>query len=184
MEKKIIIVLLIIAGIAFITQKYAQYAYEPTDLLNQKAPLFSVKDVEGNEFHLKDEIGKKVILLNFWATWCGPCRDEIPVLNEIKAALANEKFIIITLLQDEEKSTEAYRSLLEKFIKKIPVDFLIYIDENQHVSSSKMYNANLLPTSLLIDLKGNIVKVHEGNFVEGDKGIYTKLVKELIAKGQ
>jgi peroxiredoxin len=124
------------------------------NLINLPAPEFKLKDVNGSEVSIASYKGT-VVLLNFWATWCPSCRDEMPALNKLGRQLKNRKFSIIAV------STERSVSAVRDFLKKYPSDFTVLVDYNLSVSRS-LYKVFVLPTSYLIDKKGVIVEKYYG----------------------
>lgn len=120
----------------------------------QKAPDFTLKDLNGYQVSLSSFKGK-VVLLNFWATWCPPCRDEIPSMNKLSQQMKNKKFIILAV------STDRAVVDVKDFIKKHPMNFPVLVDYNLSVSKS-LYKIFMVPTSLLIDKNGVIVDKYFG----------------------
>lgn len=88
----------------------------------------------------------QVVLVNFWATWCEPCRDEIPSLNRLQHQLAAKDFKIVAINIGEGKPR------IEQFLKRIPVDFTILRDVDNDVM--KAWRVRILPASFLIDKTG------------------------------
>jgi thiol-disulfide isomerase/thioredoxin len=113
------------------------------------APPFTGTDLAGKEFTLAGLKGK-VVLLNFWASWCGPCLAEMPDLAKLQAALPVTDFVVVGLAQDSEVKD------VTDFLKTSPVNFPIVLDDDQSVS--RLYQMRGLPTSYLLDRKGMIVE--------------------------
>lgn len=113
----------------------------------QIAPDFELKTMEGETVHLSDYRGKRVIV-NFWATWCPPCRAEIPDLQK----LYDKKDIVILAinLTSTEKSVEK----VAKFVKEFEMTFPVLKDVNSEVSTT--YQVQAYPTSYMIDSNGRI----------------------------
>jgi len=135
------------------------YAGDPSPfagdkLINRQAPEFALKDVNGSPVSLSSYKGS-VVLLNFWATWCPPCREEIPSLNKLSRQLKNRKFSIIAV------STDRSVSDVREFLKKNPLDYIVMVDYSLSVSKP-LYKVFMLPTSFLIDKKGLIVEKYYG----------------------
>ncbi|HXW69613.1 MAG TPA: TlpA disulfide reductase family protein [Dissulfurispiraceae bacterium] len=123
-------------------------------LINRKAPEFSMKDLNGSPVSLSSYKGS-VVLLNFWATWCPPCKEEIPSLNKLSRQLKNRKFTIIAV------STDRSVSDVRAFLKKNPLDYIVMVDYDLSVSKP-LYKVFMLPTSFLIDKQGVIVEKYYG----------------------
>ncbi len=121
------------------------------NLINLPAPEFKLKDVNGSEVSLASYKGT-VVLLNFWATWCPSCRDEMPALNKLGQQLKNRKFSIIAVAAEHSDSN------VRDFLKKHPSDFTVIVD----YKLSSLYKVFVLPTSYLIDKKGVIVEKYYG----------------------
>jgi peroxiredoxin len=133
-------------------QPPSPYAVEK--LSGQKAPDFTLKDINGNQVSLSSFKGK-VVLLNFWATWCPPCRAEMPSMNKLQQMLKNKGLVIIAISTDSRIDEPKY------FIKQNPVDFTVLHDSNLKVSRN-LYKVFMMPTTFLIDKKGVIVEKYFG----------------------
>jgi thiol-disulfide isomerase/thioredoxin len=118
------------------------FAPAPTAL-----PAFKFQDAEGKERTLADWRGK-VVLLNLWATWCLPCRKEMPALDRLQAALGSDKFEVVALSVDR-KGAEASK----KFLDETKVERLaLYVDPAARANT--VLRALGLPVTLLIDREG------------------------------
>ena len=113
------------------------------------APAFTLKDMDEEKYSLADFRGK-VILLNFWATWCPPCRREMPSMERLYQKFNGEHFTVIAVNQMEDGDH------VFAFTGQLDVDptFPVLFDTDSKVSSS--YRVNGLPTSFLIDKQGKI----------------------------
>lgn len=109
---------------------------------------FTLLDLEGKELNLKDYRGK-VLLLNFWATWCAPCTKEMPSMVELKKILEDEPFEILAV------SLDRNRSKVEEFAEKFQLNFPVLLDPEGFTAD--MYKVYSIPASHLIDKKGNLV---------------------------
>lgn len=113
------------------------------------APDFTLEDMD-EEKHSFKELRGKVVLLNFWATWCPPCRREMPSMERVYQKLKGEHFTVIAVNQMEDGDhVFAYTGQLE-----VDPTFTILFDKDSKVSNS--YRVNGLPTTYLIDKQGNI----------------------------
>lgn len=113
------------------------------------APAFTLQDMDEEAHSLADYKGK-VIMLNFWATWCPPCRREMPSMERVHQHMQGKDFVVIAINQMESADhVFAYTGQLD-----VEPTFTILFDANSKVSQA--YRVNGLPTSYLIDKKGNI----------------------------
>lgn len=118
----------------------------------------ALPDVRGNMHHLSQWDGKRV-LLNFWATWCGPCREEMPLLNQAQQELADQGVQIIGIAVDKADH-------VRDWLGRNPSDYPILIDEPQaHRATSSYGNTRaVLPYSVLIARDGTVLKRKYGAF--------------------
>ena len=116
---------------------------------------FTLKDANGGDVKLADYKGK-VVLLNFWATWCGPCKVEIPEFVEAYARYRDKGFVILGVLSEDDPSPQDLKTFMTDFKMNYPV-----FREHQPLAEA---NGELfaLPTSFLIDRKGAICSKHMG----------------------
>ena len=125
------------------------------NIINSKAPDFTLKDLNGKTVSLSAFKGK-VILLNFWATWCPPCRAEMPSLNKLYNILKPRGLEVVAV------STDRSISDIKDFIESHRVGFPILFDSER--SASKLYRVFSMPTTFLIDRKGVIVEKFYGEY--------------------
>ncbi len=135
----------------------------------QKAPNF-VLPGDNKIINLKDFRGK-VVYLDFWASWCLPCRKSFPWMNDMQTRYGGEDFSIIAVNLDSSKADAL------KFLKKVPANFYIAYDPDGQVATK--YNLKAMPSSYLINRKGEIVFIHKG-FRESDTNKIEKKIQKLI----
>jgi peroxiredoxin len=118
------------------------------------APEFSLKDANGQTVHLADYKGK-VVLLDFWATWCGPCKVEIPWFMEFEKQFKGEGFAVLGVSMDEDGWTA-----INPYVKNMKMNYRVLLGNDQ--VSTAYGGLDSLPTTLLIDRDGGIASVHVG----------------------
>lgn len=121
---------------------------EPEDVL---APDFQVYDKDGNAVHLSDFFGKPIVL-NFWASWCGPCQSEMPDFNEKYAELGGDVHFVMVNMTDGGRETVETASA---FIEKNGYNFPVLFDTESEAAMT--YGAYSLPTSFFINAEGHVI---------------------------
>ena len=106
-----------------------------------------MKDLAGREHRLADYRGK-VVLLNFWATWCEPCRDEMPSLEKLKSRFADRPFAVLAINVDEPESR------IIKFLSTLPLSFPVLLDHERKLA--RAWNVRMLPSTYVIAPDGAI----------------------------
>jgi peroxiredoxin len=135
---------------------------------------FTLKDMNGKNVKLSDFKGK-VILLDFWATWCEPCMAEMPHLEALYEANKAKGFVVVGLAMDGPETVADVPS----FAKRHNMTFPIVLDEDSHVVS--IYNPKrAAPLSVLIDRQGRIVRVRE-SYNSGDENLIAADVAQALA---
>jgi peroxiredoxin len=117
------------------------------------APDFALKTLEGNTVRLSEFRGKKVVLINFWATWCPPCRLEMPTMQQIYAEYKAKGFEILAVNIEPDAQQE-----IRDFIKELRLTFPILLDPDMKIT--RKFRVIGLPVSILIDRQG-IVRAKE-----------------------
>ncbi|MBI6871088.1 TlpA family protein disulfide reductase [Clostridium aciditolerans] len=134
-----------------------------------KAPNFKLKDLNGKEVSLSDLKGKGVFL-NFWATWCPPCRGEMPDIQKLYEENKNSDFIIIAINIGEDKDT------VKSFIDSNGYKFQILLDSDQ--STASKYSITGIPASFFIDKNGNIIYKKTGAMTLDEMKAYIKALNK------
>lgn len=134
------------------------------------APDFTLKNNAGENVRLSEQRGK-VVMLNFWASWCGPCRKEMPLLDDMYKRFNKAGFELYGV-NVEQNSGDA-----EKLLKELNTGFPILWDGDSKVS--KLYQVNAMPTTIMIDKDGKIRYVNRG-YKAGDEEKYREQIRELI----
>jgi cytochrome c biogenesis protein CcmG/thiol:disulfide interchange protein DsbE len=150
----------------FLTFTLPGFAAEP-------APDFSLPTFPDDaKVNLADYKGR-VVYLDFWATWCPPCRKSFPWMDEMNARYKDKGLTIIAVSVDKK------RELIEKFIKKMGPSFTIASDPSGDIA--KAYKLRGMPSSYLIDRNGQLVKTHMG-FRTKDKAKLETAIQALLEK--
>lgn len=113
-------------------------------------PDFKTNDISGQTLKLSEFKGK-IVLLDFWATWCPPCRVEIPNLLEINRQFKNKNFVLISVSLDRDIP------LAKQFVKEKEMNWLHVIDRESSSSIASLYEIEYIPATFIIDGKGKIV---------------------------
>lgn len=139
-------------------------------VISGTAPDFTLKSNSGPNIRLS-ELRGEVVLINFWASWCGPCRQEMPILDDLHKQYKALGFTVLGV-NVEENSQQA-----RKLLKDIPVSFPVLFDDSSVVS--KQYDVIAMPSTVLIDRNGNMRYLHKG-YKPGLEEVYLEQVRELI----
>jgi peroxiredoxin len=133
-------------------------------------PEFTLPARDGGNLSLS-ELKGQVVMINFWATWCGPCRQEMPLLQQIQAKYEPLGFTLVGI-NVEPDSTEA-----QAWLTKVPVSFPILFDRQNTVAES--FGVVGMPSTVFIDRSGNVRYVHRG-YKPGDEAKYADMVRSLV----
>ncbi|HYP15414.1 MAG TPA: TlpA disulfide reductase family protein, partial [Bryobacteraceae bacterium] len=137
----------------------------------KQAPAFSLKDVDGRSVTLDDYKGK-VVLLNFWATWCGPCKIEIPWFIDFEQKFKDRGFAVLGVSMDEEGW-----EIVKPYIAKEKVNYRVLLGTD---SVAQLYGGvDNLPTSFILDPEGKIASTHIGLV---SKSVYENEIQSLLSK--
>jgi peroxiredoxin len=135
---------------------------------------FAAQDTNGATLHLSQYLGKNVILIDFWATWCQPCLEEMPHLRRMYEANKAKGFVVIAVSMDGPETVAEVPS----FAQRNRLTFPVVLDEDSHVAS--IYNPRkAAPLSAIIDRKGKVVLVHEG-YNPGDEQMLAAEVDKAL----
>ena len=110
-------------------------------------PPLALKDPAGAPHALADYRGK-IVLVNFWATWCDPCREEMPSMQRLKERLADRRFAILAVNYGESQEKVA------EFLKRVPLDLQMLLDPGQE--TARAWKVRILPVSFLLDAGGRV----------------------------
>jgi len=134
------------------------------------APNFASKSDSGRNVRLS-ELRGQVVMINFWASWCSPCRQELPLLNKIYTQYRAAGFMLLAVnVDDNRKDAEA-------MLKRLGLRFPTLFDDSKAVA--KLYGVDTMPATLVIDRDGRVRYVHRG-YYEGYERKYEQQVRELL----
>jgi peroxiredoxin len=134
------------------------------------APPFALNARGGDTVALEQYKGQ-VVMLNFWATWCGPCRQEMPLLESIHKKYSKMGFTLLGV------NVEPDSGAAEAWLKQTPVSFPILYDTQSKVS--KLYQVAGMPSTVIIDRKGMVRVLHRG-YKPGDENEYLTHIRTLL----
>ncbi len=135
----------------FTTEAFTPFAAD--ELVGKKAPGFTLKDLDKREVSLASLKGK-VVLINFWATWCPPCKAEMPSLNRLYSEYKNRGVVVLAISMDRKE-----QEVIE-YVKRNTFSFKVLLDRK--MNTTRDYGVFSLPTSFLIDRNGVIIKRYLG----------------------
>ncbi len=135
----------------------------------EPAPNFTLNDADGNAVSLGDLKGR-VVMINFWASWCGPCRQEMPLLEQIHRKYEPLGFTLLGV-NVEENSADG-----QAFLRDRPVSFPVLYDPENGVS--QLYDVVAMPSTVLIDRQGNVRYLHHG-YKPGYENEYMDQIRAL-----
>ena len=136
-------------------------------------PAYTAKWLDGSTFDLAAEKGS-VLLLNLWATWCAPCRFEIPELDKLHAKYAGRRFKVIGVSVDEGGPAD-----VKQFLSEQKISYPIAVDPEGKLAT--LLHTSVLPTSVLIDRSGNVVWKHFGVVNTSDTSL-TQALESALAR--
>lgn len=167
LTRGIILVLLVIA-IAYTV--YSTATKDKVKVLKEgsQAPDFELVDLNGETHRLSDYKGQGVFL-NFWGTWCEPCKTEMPAMDRQYAAYKNQgvQILAVNIAQSEFE--------VQKFINNLNVNFPVVIDKTKSVMTA--YNIRPLPTTILVNPQGKVQKIITGEMTEAQIASYMESIK-------
>ncbi|PIE02835.1 MAG: hypothetical protein CSA81_04865 [Acidobacteria bacterium] len=140
---------------------------------SKKAPNFTLPKLEGGVFELHKELGKGPVLLNFWATWCGPCLREMKKLKKVYKAHSGKGLQIVSISIDDQKTVGQVRGIVKS--RRFP--YTVVLDTNHEVK--RIFQISHPPHTILLNSKGEVVYSHEG-YRDGDVASLEAKIVELL----
>ncbi len=139
-------------------------------LTGKPAPDFVLKSSSGENMRLSEYRGD-VVMINFWATWCGPCRQEMPLLDDLYSRYQRVGFNLLGINIDD----DSRRAM--QMIEELEVKFPVLFDESKEVS--KLYQVEAMPVTVLVDREGKVRHVHHG-YKPGYEDKYLTEIRSLL----
>ncbi len=159
----------LIAMTALISMTFNANAAE----VGQPAPQFNLPSLLQNQPVSLNQFSGKVVYVDFWASWCAPCRTSFPLLNKLQQKLKDQGFEVVAINLDEDPANA------EKFLKDFSVTFTILRDRNGEWADK--YVVESMPTSFIVDRQGVIQNIHHG-FTSDDINELEQKIVQLLAK--
>ena len=141
-----------------------------TIAVSATAPDFTLRSMGGPNLRLQEQRGQ-VVMINFWATWCGPCRQEMPHLTRLYDKYRSAGFVMLGVNVDD----DARRAT--DLATQLGLKFPVLLDTDKAVS--RLYELGTMPASVLVDRNGRVRFVHNG-YVAGYEDLYEKQIRELL----
>jgi len=135
-----------------------------------RAPDFTLHAADGRNVRL-EELRGQVVLVNFWATWCGPCREEMPHLNALYDKYRKSGVVLLGVNIDDDPATALATA------RKLGVSFPVLLDTDKRVS--KLYDLATMPSTVVIDRDGKVRYVHRG-YRDGTESEYEQTIRGLL----
>lgn len=158
----------ILLGLVF--SAFAATSLASSGLTGSSAPDFALKSSSGENLRLSEFRGD-VVMVNFWATWCGPCRQEMPLLDELYSRYGRVGFSLLGVNIDDNESKAM------EMVSDLGVTFPVLFDSSKTVS--ELYEVNAMPVTVLIDREGTVRYVHLG-YKPGYEEKYLDQIRSLL----
>lgn len=142
-------------------------------IVSSKALAIELSELDGSPVSSMQQLNGKVVLVDFWASWCVPCRKSFPWLNTMQQQYAADGLLVLAVNEDNERSDAG------RFLQQIPAQFAVLYDEAGALA--QQYQLMGMPSSFLIDKKGQIRYRHIG-FKQADIAGYETQIRQLLAE--
>lgn len=138
-----------------------------------QAPPFAARDIDGNRFDLAEQMEQGPVAITFWATWCKPCRKELPELAKLQRRYAGAGFAVVAVSGDSPVDAAKIRP----YVKSARFPFVVVHDVDGEVR--RRFEVEAFPTTFLVDRAGNVVHRQVG-YRRGDEAILERALRELL----
>ncbi|MEP1448584.1 MAG: TlpA disulfide reductase family protein [Paraglaciecola sp.] len=149
--------------------------YAQAVAINEPAPPFTIESLQDKQPITLSQFEGKVVYLDFWASWCGPCRQSFPFLAELKKEYQQYGFEVLSVNLDENPQ------LATHFLKQFPVNFVHLKGFNSDIAEK--YKIEAMPTAFFIDALGRVRLIHKG-FNPDHRTFLRAVLEKLIAENQ
>ena len=170
-------VVVVLVAVGWLNREERGYA--PVDV-GEEAPPLALPRIDGDTLSLADLRGK-VVMLNIWATWCAPCRLEMPSMQRVYEQFRDEGFEVMAVSVDQNPGLRqpdgAVRGIVSDFVEQLGLTFPIVVDPTG--GTERLYGIEALPTTLLIDRSGRI-RVREVGGRYWDRSPHLDMIKSLL----
>ena len=156
--------------IALVFSVFAASSLASSGMEGQLAPDFALKSSTGENLRLSEFRGD-VVMINFWATWCGPCRQEMPLLDELYSRYQRVGFSLLGVNIDDDSG----RAM--DMIEELGVNFPVLFDARKEVS--KLYEVEAMPVTVIVDRTGTVRYIHHG-YKPGYENKYLDQIRSLL----
>src|SRR5262249_45266864 len=142
----------------------------------QSSPELSLKDADGKTYNLSDYRGK-IVVLNFWATWCVPCKEEMPIFTEAYKRYNQRGLVILAASLDDART----RKYIPKFVQRFKIEFPVLVDATS-TTMQQMGLGDSVPSTLFFDEKGNVAGKIVGQ--ANKKDVLSRIERLLAHQGE
>jgi thiol-disulfide isomerase/thioredoxin len=151
-------------------------AAAPTTQLATVIPEFKLADRDGQMRSLKDDWAGKSLIVNFWATWCAPCRREIPLLKQIARERADQNFQVVGIAVD-------FRDKVIAYADEMKIEYPMLIGEQDALDAAAAFGVDAvgLPFTLFTDAKGRVITLHMGELTAAEADLILNAVADVNA---
>lgn len=139
------------------------------------APAVALKGLDGKQVTLAEQKGK-VVLLSFWATWCGPCQQELPKIQALASKYADKGLVVLTVSVDDASTVAQVRATARKHRLSVPV-----LLDPDNTAIAAFNPRGDVPFTVIVDRNGNVAEKH-GGYAAGDEANYEKIITGLLAE--